>query len=151
MKIGRAANSRPARRSEIELGHDSSTAERTARTYLLIPGPDNELTNVAALVDRATATVPSRTDKVVPYLLFTRGLLYYRQGRVDAAIEAMKGEVSDKLLVAQKLVLAMALHQLGQTDEARRTIASTPSIETRRAPTIGSLGRAMFSAARLSR
>ena len=91
----------------------------------MAPVPDDELKEVAALVDRATAAVPSKEDKVIPYLLFTRGLLCYRQGRFDDAIEAMQGEVSPQLKVAPNLVLAMALDQSGQTDEARRALAAS--------------------------
>jgi hypothetical protein len=80
---------------------------------------------VAALVYRAIASVQAKTDKVVPYLLCTKGLLYYRQGRFDAAIEALKGEVSPQLKVAPNLVLAMALDQWGQTAEARQTFAAS--------------------------
>jgi eukaryotic-like serine/threonine-protein kinase len=103
---------------------DSSTAERTARTYLLGSVSDDELGELAVLVDRATAGVKSENDTVVPYLQFTRGLLCYRQGRFDGAIEVMKGEVSQKLIVAAKLVLAMALYRSGQTAEAQQALAA---------------------------
>ncbi|HMC11428.1 MAG TPA: tetratricopeptide repeat protein, partial [Pirellulaceae bacterium] len=67
---------------------DWSTAERTARTYLMTSASDDELNDVAALVDRAAAAVPSKNDKVIPYLLFTRGLLCYRQWRFEGALWA---------------------------------------------------------------
>jgi serine/threonine-protein kinase len=37
----------------------------------------------------------------------------------------MKGDVSEKLLVAPKLVLAMALHQRGRVTEAREALAAS--------------------------
>ena len=58
-----------------------------------------------------------------PYFLFVQRLAEYRRGGFDRAIAVMRGEVAKILGPAPRLVLAMALHKNGKTDEARRVLA----------------------------
>src|SRR5262249_14127591 len=66
----------------------------------------------------------SREPVLYPYFLFVRGLADYRQGRFEPAIATMRGEASRVLGPAPRLVLALALHQSGQTPAARKALAA---------------------------
>ena len=59
-----------------------------------------------------------------PYCLFAQGLARYRQGRFDDAIKLMNGEAASVMGPSPRLVLAMAQHQKGQKDQARKTLAA---------------------------
>ena len=77
-----------------------------------------------ALVGRAAAADLSDSSWAHPYILFAQGLAEYRQGRLDRAISALRGDASGALRSARRLVLAMALHRNGQVAEARKTLAA---------------------------
>ena len=98
-------------------------AERTGRACLLMPATADELRRAVALAERTVAK-HSSDEWAHPYFEFVRGLAEYRQGHFDRAISAMRGDASRVLGPGPGLVLAMALHQKGQADEARRTLAS---------------------------
>jgi serine/threonine-protein kinase len=102
---------------------DPYVAERTSRACLLIPATGEELRQAAAIADRA---VPGNSGDhwAGPYFEFARGFAEYRQGRFDGAITAMRGNASGVLGPCPALVVAMALHQKGQTHQARKTLAS---------------------------
>ena len=98
-------------------------AERTARACLLLPGTDDELRQVMAVVERAVAE--REGDKWAhPYFEFVHGLADYRQGQFDRAIATMQGDASGVLGPAPCLVLALSLHRSGQVTEARKTLAA---------------------------
>jgi serine/threonine-protein kinase len=102
---------------------DPYIAERTGRACLLRPATGDELRRAVAVAERAVAR-NSDEQWANPYFVFARGLAEYRQGRFDRAISAMRGDASSVLGPSPKLVLAMALHQTGRADEARKTLAS---------------------------
>jgi serine/threonine-protein kinase len=52
------------------------------------------------------------------------GLAAYRQGQFDRALRAMRGDASGVLGPGPGLVIAMALHQKKQAEEARKALAS---------------------------
>src|SRR5262249_41923094 len=56
--------------------------------------------------------------------VFARGVGECGKGESDRAIAMMRGDASTVLGPAPALVTAMALHQKGQADEARKTLAS---------------------------
>src|SRR5262249_51529913 len=58
------------------------------------------------------------------YYLFAKGLADYRQGRLDSAIKLMKGDASGVMGPAPRLILAMALHDQGEHERARKTLGS---------------------------
>jgi eukaryotic-like serine/threonine-protein kinase len=103
---------------------DPNIAERTSRACLLLPATGDELAAATALSERALAVGRIKNEKLVPYFLFARGLAEFRQGHFDEAIAIMKGDASRVMGPAPRLVLAMALHQKGQQQEARRTLAA---------------------------
>jgi len=104
---------------------DPRPAERTGRAALLLPAPSVELRDAVALIDRALASDPAQPHGLVyPYFRFSKGLAEYRLGELDSAIAIMKGDASGVLGPAPKLVLAMAQHRQGRTQEARKTLAA---------------------------
>jgi serine/threonine-protein kinase len=101
----------------------SFIAEPVGRACLLLPAPEDELRRAVALIERAVAAKESMPDWVFRYVLFARGLAEYRQGHLAAAISVMEGEASRVMGPAPRLVLAMAQHGQGHTEEARKTLA----------------------------
>jgi serine/threonine-protein kinase len=98
--------------------------QRTALACLLRPATGDELRQAVALAGRAAAVDRTKYGAVYAHFLFTRGLADYRQGRFEEAIAAMRGEAGPFLGPAPGLVLAMALYQNGQVEEARETLAA---------------------------
>jgi serine/threonine-protein kinase len=124
--LGEEDEYRRARRALLErfgVATNPYIAERTGRACLLRPATGDELRQAVALAERAIAR-NSGEQFAHPYFVFVRGLAEYRQGRLDRAISAMQGDASTVLGPSPKLVLAMALHQKGRADEARKTLAS---------------------------
>jgi serine/threonine-protein kinase len=103
---------------------DPYVAERTARACLLLSAPGDELCQAVTLAERAVGVDPSKYPGVYPYFLFAQGLAEYRQERWERTISLMRGKASQVFGPAPRLVLAMALHQSGQVDEARKTLAA---------------------------
>jgi tetratricopeptide (TPR) repeat protein len=103
---------------------DPMPAVHAIESCYLPPHPGDDPKQATALADLAlNAAIPSWPT---PYLLFFKGLVEYRQGRLDSAIEWLHkalpppqppGVWSRPL---PELVLAMAYHARGQTDEAQR-------------------------------
>jgi serine/threonine-protein kinase len=117
---------RRARRDLLErFGATSNpyVAERAGRACLLRPATGDELRQAVALAERAVAK-GSGERGALPYFVFVRGLAEYRQGQFDRAISTMQGDAGAVLKPAPALVMAMALHRKGQTNEARQTLAS---------------------------
>jgi serine/threonine-protein kinase len=125
--LGREDDYRRARRdllTRFGATTDPYIAERTCRACLLLPATGNELRQAVALGERAAAVDRLEYASAYPWFLFAKGLAEYRQGQFDPAISAMCGDARTVLGPSPKLVLAMALHQKGQADEARKTLAS---------------------------
>jgi serine/threonine-protein kinase len=104
---------------------DPAIAERTGRACLLLPGTKDEMASAAALAERAVASKQKGPEWAHPYYLFAKGLADYRLGRYDDAIAVMRGEAAKAgyLGPCQRLVTAMALHQKGQKEQARKALA----------------------------
>jgi tetratricopeptide (TPR) repeat protein len=99
-------------------------AERTGRTCLLLPATGDELRQAVALARRAGATNPSAYGDDYSWFLFARGLAEYREAKFHQAISTIRGVISHLGGPIARLVLAMALHQVGQLSEARKTLAA---------------------------
>jgi serine/threonine-protein kinase len=115
-------------RSDL-LAHFGATAapfiaEPVGRACLLLPGSADELRQGVSLTDRAVAARGSTPEWISRYFLFAKGLAEYRQGRYASAIALMEGEASRVMGPAPRLILAMAQHDLGQSKQARKTLAS---------------------------
>src|SRR5262249_57332117 len=93
------------------------------RACLLMPATGDELRQAVAVAERAVAGNPGE-QRARPYFEFARGLAEYRRGQFDSAIALMRGDVATVLGPAPAIVIAMALHQKGQAEEARKTLAS---------------------------
>jgi serine/threonine-protein kinase len=106
---------------------DSVVAERVGRACLLLTGTEDEVTQAAALTERAVNSKGSQYDWSRPYFHFANGLAHYRRGRFDDAIATMTGDASkaaEYMGPSPRLVRAMALHKKGQKDEARELLTS---------------------------
>jgi tetratricopeptide (TPR) repeat protein len=117
---------RRARRDLLErFGNttDPYVAERAGRACLLLPGTEKELVQAVAIAEKAVAR-NSGDRGAEPYFEFTRGFAEFRLGHYDRAIALMRGDAAKVLGPAPGLVIAMAQHQKGQTEEARKTLAS---------------------------
>jgi eukaryotic-like serine/threonine-protein kinase len=125
--LGNEEEYRSARRSllaQFGASKDAHIAERTSRACLLLPSSDDELRQALALASRAVAADRSTFQGAYPYFLFVQGLAEYRQRRYDQAVALMRGEASQVLGPAPRLVLAMALHRSGRELEARKMLAA---------------------------
>jgi serine/threonine-protein kinase len=116
--------SRQALLDHFSASTDPAVAERTGRACLLLPASEDEMRKAVALIDRAVAVGRWKHAWASPFFLFAKGLAEYRQGRLDSAISVLQGEASTVLGAAPRLVLAMAQHRHGQTEEARKTLAA---------------------------
>jgi serine/threonine-protein kinase len=124
--LGEVDEYRRARRALLErfgATTDPYAAERISRTCLLMPATGDELQKAVAVADRAVART-SGEQGARPYFEFARGLAEYRKGQYGRAISAMRGDAAIVLRPAPGLVIAMALHQKGQANEARKTLTS---------------------------
>jgi serine/threonine-protein kinase len=99
-------------------------AERTSRACLLLPATGDELRQAVALARRAAGADPSACGEDYSWFLLARGLAEYREGKFDQAISTMRGGPSHLGGPVAHLVLAMALYQVGQLGEARKTLAA---------------------------
>jgi eukaryotic-like serine/threonine-protein kinase len=124
--LGQQEEYRRARRALLErFGATAAPfiAEPVGRACLLLPGTPDELRKATALTNRAAATKGVTPGWVYPYFHFARGLAEYRQGRLASAISVMEGPASHVLGPAPRLILALAQHDQGQEEQARRTLA----------------------------
>ncbi len=101
---------------------DPDVAERTGRACLLLPPSADELQQAVELTERAVAVGRAGHEFNYPYYRFAEGLARYRQGRFDDVITLMTGDAAQSLGACPRLVLAMALHQLGRREEARSAL-----------------------------
>jgi serine/threonine-protein kinase len=125
--LGQQEEYRRARRALLDrfgASTEPSVAEPVGRACLLLPGTEDELRQAAALADRAAAATASTPAWIYRYYLFVKGLAEYRRGRLDSAISAMRGEASRVMGPAPRLVLAMAQHDQGNKEQARKTLAT---------------------------
>jgi tetratricopeptide (TPR) repeat protein len=100
---------------------DVAVAERTGRACLLLPASGDELTQAAALTDRALAA--GSKHPLYAYFQLAKALADYRRNQFDSAIHLLR-EVGTKIGVAPRLLLAMALYGNGQKEAARRTFTA---------------------------
>ena len=110
--------------------NDPRIAERTVKDSLLIPANPAELETIARMSE--TALAAGSTHKLWPYFTFAKALLEYRRGNFAEATNwlektlAMRGDVYRKLEATA--VLAMAQHQLKQTEEARAALEAATAM-----------------------
>src|SRR5262249_17085539 len=104
---------------------DSTTAGETARTCSLGPLEVKEPLQVVKLAERAKAERAKATYFSVGWLTYTLGLAYYRAGDYEQAVrhlqEALRNDAWGNRDVVYP-VLALAYHQLGERDKARKAL-----------------------------
>lgn len=119
----------------------TSVAERTARACLLAPNAVGDLSAIERLADLALAGTEGHLHH--RWYLLAGGLCDYRAGRYARAVErldkaiapepaATSAEGVPRLPALVHLILAMAHHQLGQADEARRALATARDMMNQR-------------------
>ena len=124
--LGREEDYRRARRALLKnFGATTNpfAAERLGRACLLWPATDDELRQTVNIAKRAVANREG-DEWANPYFKFVQGLAEYRQSKFDQAIATMRGEASNVLGPAPRLVLAMSLYRSGQATEAWKTLAA---------------------------
>ena len=126
---------------------DPNTAERIAKDYLILPSTEAGLETAAKMAETAVSAATNHSD--MPWFQFAKGLAEYRQGRPGSAIEWMKKVVSNQGDALERdveayMVLAMAQHLTGQTNQARVTLAKGAATATGSLPQLdsGDLGDA---------
>ncbi|HWN94122.1 MAG TPA: protein kinase [Methylomirabilota bacterium] len=118
---------------------DPAVAERAAKDCLILPPPADDLPAIAKLVETAVAAGPRHRSW--PSIQFTKGLMEFRQGRfADAAqsLQPVLPRTNDIYRTAQAyMTLALAQHQLKESEEARATLAKGREFVEHRFPKIG--------------
>jgi len=119
---------------------DPTTAERMAKDCLIFPPPAGSVSDIAKMVDTAVAAGPGH--KSWDYFQFVKGLAEYRAGHFADAIEwsqKVADQKGDPGRTAQaEAVLAMAQHQLKQTEAARASLAKAAEVAQTKLPAAGS-------------
>jgi tetratricopeptide (TPR) repeat protein len=116
--------------------NDSSMAHRMGRVCLLVPPSGPELAVATSLADLSVTLGKGRINE--PWCQFTKGLAEYRRGRYGSTVDWMQMAQAQKIVTGQGrrrhlsaqsyIVLAMAKHQLNQTDEAKTALATAAAI-----------------------
>jgi tetratricopeptide (TPR) repeat protein len=123
---------------------DATLAERTVTACLRLPGGVKDLEQLAPLVK--TALAASAKHSSFGWFLLAQGLHDYRSGRFDKALIACRKSRERKpnfyLAIPDHCVEAMAYHYMGETDEARRSLAEAKELFGQKAPNFenGDLG-----------
>jgi WD40 repeat protein len=121
---------------------DATTADRVAKTCLLLPGLGGDVRHLSALADRA---VNARfAPQYARWFLLVKGMGEYRRGDFREAAETLGGP-RDRLPVAAaeaavEFYLAMALHRLGRSDDARAAMGRATELVEREVPPVGGPG-----------
>jgi tetratricopeptide (TPR) repeat protein len=126
---------------------DLPTVSRIAKGAMLLPLAAADLTAASKLAE--TAVTVGRNDARAAYFQFVKGLAEYREGRFATAAEWAKKALNKPSEDSQRdaqayAVLAMAYHQLGQTNEARAILANAKEVTDTKLPKAdsGDLGEA---------
>jgi eukaryotic-like serine/threonine-protein kinase len=104
---------------------DAHVAERAGRACLLLPASQEETRKAVALIDRAVNTDKSKVESWAPdYFQVAKALAEYRQGHLQSATKILHDTPTGVLKAMPQLMLAMMQKQLGENDEARKTLDS---------------------------
>ncbi|HEY0551336.1 MAG TPA: protein kinase [Verrucomicrobiae bacterium] len=113
---------------------DPNLAERTVKACLILPKSGVDMAVMEKLADVAVATDSAQVD--FPFFQFAKGLMEFRRGHFQSAVD-WERPVSERLVdpmraVQASMVMAMAQHQLQQSDEARETLTRGIELAQRR-------------------
>jgi serine/threonine-protein kinase len=95
-------------------------AARTALACLLLPASGEELEQAAALAERAVALGKDHPN--YGWFMGAKALAEYRLGRFESALDWGQKAGAKGIWMPTHLLLAMAHHQLGHAEEARRSL-----------------------------
>jgi WD40 repeat protein/tetratricopeptide (TPR) repeat protein len=121
---------------------DATTADRVAKTCLLLPGLGGDVRQLSALADRP---VNARfAPQYARWFVLPKGLAEYRRGDFQGAAETLGGP-RDKLPLAAaeaavEFYLAMTLHRLGRSNDARAAMSRATELVEREVPRVGGPG-----------
>jgi eukaryotic-like serine/threonine-protein kinase len=103
---------------------DPQRCEVMGRACVMGPASAEVIKQGQALIDRGLATDNAPDgDWLRPYILFAKALAEYRSERFERALEICEGEAASVLGPAPELVAAMAHHQFGNEQAARKALA----------------------------
>jgi eukaryotic-like serine/threonine-protein kinase len=130
--------------SQFSGSDDAETAAETAMGMSLVPGESG----LATSSQLAESAVTRGTNHVrLPYFQLVKGLVEYRQGRFDSAVEWAQKSLAGSgtnytTAVSAGAVLAMAQQQLKQTEEARKALSQAAELSETKLPKLesGDLG-----------
>ena len=125
---------------------DAGTLDQTAKACLLVPGSVLGPESASQLVDKAVTL--GKDNAWFSYLQMDKGLAEYRRGQYASAVDWMRKVIGQPMSVGRSLpawqrdtaaysVLAMAQHQLKQTDEARAALAQALELAQTKLPQVG--------------
>jgi tetratricopeptide (TPR) repeat protein len=122
---------------------EAHVAERTIKAALLLPPTAEDLERCATLA--AVAWEEGTPPEIRPFAETTMALLWYREGEfVDATTLARtaagKAPEDWRVVVPAQIVLAMSLHRLGKTEEAKKQLALAVRSFKRQVPTVDRSG-----------
>jgi tetratricopeptide (TPR) repeat protein len=104
---------------------DPRDAERVLKACLITPWPNDRFDSLNQLATTALKTSPNQWTW--PYVQFAKGLLDYRQGSYNSALDYMQHSVRrmDRFCDVQAyMVMAMTYHQLGNNAKARSALVT---------------------------
>jgi serine/threonine protein kinase len=115
--------------------NDILAADRISRDCLILPSSGVDLNAAAALAEMAVAKGKSE----IPYTFFlcSKALADYRRGKFQQAVIGTSEILKDPFPYTQaegRAVLAMALFQLGNAEEARTALAELKSVVEKKLP-----------------
>ena len=103
---------------------DPVVAERLTKDCLILPPPADSLARLAKMADIALTAGPANPSW--PYYMFVKGLAEYRQWHIAGALEWLRNVSAQEGVPARSAqayaTMAMAEHQLGQTNAARAAL-----------------------------
>ena len=126
---------------------DAGTLDQTAKACLLVPGAASDLETASQLAGKAVAL--GKDSAWFSFIQFGKGLAEYRRGEYASAVDWMRKVIGQPVSVGSSFsawerdtaaysVLAMAQHQLKQTDEARAALAQALELSQTKLPQVGS-------------
>ncbi len=110
--------------ARFEASTDLHVAQRTARTSLLLPAPEDELRQAVAIADHAVVARGPKYPGPYPHAVFAKGLAEYRLGRFESAIALIEGVASQLWSPAPHIVVAMADERAGRSERALKGLAA---------------------------
>jgi hypothetical protein len=127
--------------SQFRGAEHPNIAERMAKDCLILPNSGADLLVVSAWAE--TALTKGKDSGDLPWFQFVKGLAEYRLGHFASAVEWTRKVLSDAAHDSNRdaeacMVLAMAQHELKQTDEARDTLATGFDIVNTKMPKLDS-------------